>query len=82
MQRYTIAGVALLAAGLLAMIIKGIVIHPALTKVDSGLTNSVGPYVADVNFVAVIACLGIVVGILFVITGLSGAPKGVLGYRP
>lgn len=82
MQRFTFAGIGLLGASLVVLIIKGISIHPALTKVDFGPAASIGPFISDFNFVEIVACLGVVVGILLILVGLSGAPKGVLGYRP
>jgi len=81
MKRFTFGGLGLLAVSIVVLIIKGIAIPPALNKVDAGHTASIGPFISDVNFVEVLACLGVVVGILFIIVGLSGAPKGVLGYR-
>jgi len=81
MQRFTFAGLALLGASLMTLIIKGISIRPALTKVDFGPTASIGPFLSDFNFVEIVACLGVVVAIMLILVGLSGAPKGVLGYR-
>ncbi len=81
MKRFTFSGLGLLGISLVVLIIKGIVIPPALTKVDAGHTASIGPFMSDINFLEVIACIGVVVAILFIIAGLSGAPKGVLGYR-
>ncbi|MBW7915870.1 MAG: hypothetical protein H3C53_04170 [Trueperaceae bacterium] len=81
MRRYAYAGLGLLVASLVALVVKAIVIPPAVTKVDAGITASIGPFLSDVNFLEVAACLGVAVGILLIVAGLSGAPKGILGYR-
>lgn len=81
MRRFAVIGTALLGVSLVTLIVKGLSIRPPLTKVDIGHAASIGPFLSDVNFLEVAACLGVAIGILLIITGLSGAPKGVLGYR-
>lgn len=76
MKRYTTAGLLLVGASLVTLIVKALMIRPALTRVDEGHTASIGPFLADVNFLEVAACLGVAVGIILILVGLSGRPRG------
>lgn len=81
MRRYTFAGIGLLVASVIALVVKALSLVPPQTRVDAGHTASIGPFISDVNFLEVAACLGVALALLLIIAGLSGAPKGVLGYR-